>query len=388
MTTPDARVAPAALFDPLTLRGVTARNRIWVPALCQYSVTARDGVPTDWHLAHLGSFAMGGAGLVMAEATAVVPEGRISPHDTGIWNDEQAAGWRRVVDFVHAQGAVAGLQLAHAGRKASVYPEWGFAQKGSIPLDGPAAGPATDTADAAADAAPGRGWQTVSASELAFEGYRAPRALTLDELPGVVAAFAAAARRALDADFDLVELHAAHGYLLHQFLSPLSNIRTDAYGGSLENRARLLLEIVRAVRAEVGEQVPLLVRFSASDYAEGGWDAEQTATVASGAHEAGADFFDISSGGLISGVRIPLGPGYQVPFAEQVRETAQVAVSAVGLITEVAQAAAIVSSGQADAVMLGREMMRDPHFAMRAAHELGVELDYWPPQYLRARWTS
>jgi len=362
-----------SLFDPLTLRGVTARNRIWVPALCQYSVTARDGVPTDWHLAHLGSFAMGGAGLIMAEATAVVPEGRISPHDTGIWNAAQVAGWRRVVDFVHAQGAVVGLQLAHAGRKASVYPEWGFERKGSIPLDAP------DDVD------PGRGWQTVSASDLAFEGYRAPRALATDELPEVVAAFAAAARRALDACFDLVELHAAHGYLLHQFLSPLSNTRTDEYGGSLENRARLLLDIVRAVRAEVGEQVPLLVRFSASDYAEGGWDAAQTATVARWAHEAGADFFDISSGGLIAGVRIPLGPGYQVPFAEQVRESADVSVSAVGLITEVAQAAAIVESGQADAVMLGREMMRDPHFALRAAHELGVDLDYWPPQYLRAR---
>ena len=366
----------STIFDPITLRGVTARNRIWVPALCQYSVIDRDGVPTDWHLAHLGSFAIGGAGLVMAEATAVVPDGRISPHDTGIWNDEQVTGWRRVVDFLHAQGAVAGLQLAHAGRKASVYPEWGFDRKGSIPLDAPA------------DVDPGRGWETVSASALAFEGYRAPRALALEELPAVVAAFAAAARRAIDAGFDLVELHAAHGYLLHQFLSPLSNTRTDEYGGPLENRARLLLDIVRAVRAQLGEQVPLLVRFSASDYAEGGWDAAQTATVARWAHEAGADFFDISSGGLISGVRIPLGPGYQVPFAEQVRETADVAVSAVGLITEVVQAAAIVESGQADAVMLGREMMRDPHFPLRAAHELGVELDYWPRQYLRARWVS
>ena len=362
------------LFDPLDLRGLTVRNRIWVPSLCQYSVIKRDGVPTDWHLAHLGSFAMGGAGLVMAEATAVEPDGRISPHDTGIWNDSQAAAWSRVVDFVHSQGALAGLQLAHAGRKASVYPEWGAAEKGSIPLDAPA------------DVDPGRGWETVSASAIAFEGYRAPRALALDELPGLVAAFVAAARRAVDAGFDLVELHAAHGYLLHQFLSPLSNHREDAYGGTLENRARLLLDIVRAVRAELGDAVPVLVRFSASDYAEGGWDAEQTATVAGWARDAGADLFDISSGGLISGARIPLGPGYQVPFAEQVRQTADVAVSAVGLITEVAQAAGIVESGQADAVMLGREMMRDPHFPLRAAHELGVELDYWPPQYVRAKW--
>jgi 2,4-dienoyl-CoA reductase-like NADH-dependent reductase (Old Yellow Enzyme family) len=309
-----------SLFDPLTLRGVTARNRIWVPSLCQYSALARDGVPTDWHLVHLGSFAMGGAGLVMAEATAVVPEGRISPRDTGIWNDRQVAGWRRVVDFMHSQGALVGLQLAHAGRKASVYPEWGSPEKGSISLD------------ASADIDPGRGWETVSASDLAFTGYRAPRALALDELPEVVAAFVASARRAIDAGFDLIELHAAHGYLLHQFLSPLSNTRTDAYGGPLENRARLLLDIVRAVRAELGEAVPLLVRFSASDYAEGRWNAAQTATVAAWAHEAGADLFDISSGGLIAGVHIPLGPGYQVPFAEQVRDSADVAVSAVGLI--------------------------------------------------------
>ncbi|HEY4224246.1 MAG TPA: NADH:flavin oxidoreductase/NADH oxidase [Pseudolysinimonas sp.] len=374
MTSIDTPRRTATIFDPIQLRGVTVRNRVWVPALCQYSVIARDGVPTDWHLAHLGSFATGGAGLVMAEATAVTADGRISPHDTGIWNDDQVAAWRRVVDFVHARGARAGLQLAHAGRKASVYPEWGFEERGSIPLDAP------DDVD------PGRGWVTVSASELAFTGYRAPRALALDELPQVIAAFAAGARRAVHAGFDLVELHAAHGYLLHQFLSPLSNTRTDAYGGSLENRARLLLDVVRAVRAELGDDVPVLVRFSATDYADGGWDAEQTAVVAGWAHEAGADFFDISSGGLVSGVTIPLGPGYQVPFAEQVRETADVAVSAVGLITEVAQAAAIVSSGQADAVMLGREMMRDPHFVLRAAHELGVELDYWPPQYVRAKW--
>ncbi|CAN5323567.1 NADH:flavin oxidoreductase/NADH oxidase [soil metagenome] len=357
------------LFDPLVLRGVAARNRVWVPALCQYTVVAGDGVPTDWHLVHLGSFARGGAGLVMAEATAVTPDGRISPHDTGIWNDAQVAAWRRVTDFGHTQGAVMGLQLAHAGRKASVYPEWlepGPAPKGTMPADE-------------------GGWQSVSASDVAFEGYAAPRALTLAELPDLVAAFVAAARRALDAGFDLVELHAAHGYLLHQFLSPLSNRRHDAYGGSLENRARLLLEIVRAVRAEVGDAVPVLVRFSATDYADGGWDAEQTAVVAGWAQEAGADLFDISSGGLVSGVRIPLGPGYQVPFAEFVRATADVPVNAVGLITDAVQAQQIVESGQADAVMLGREAMRDPHVALRFAHELGVELDYWPPQYRRAR---
>lgn len=355
-----------ALFEPLALRGLTARNRIWVSPMCQYTVERRDGVPTDWHLVHLGSFARGGAGLVLAEATGVTPEGRISAHDTGIWNDEQVAAWRRVTDFVRAQGALVGLQLAHAGRKASVWPEWGFAERGTMPVaDG--------------------GWQTVSASDIPFPGYDAPRALRTDELPDVVAAFRAGARRALEAGFDLVEVHAAHGYLLHQFLSPLSNARTDAYGGSLENRARLLLEIVREVRAEVGDAVPVLVRFSATDYVDGGWDPEQTAIVAGWAQEAGADLFDISSGGLVSGVRIPVGPGYQVPLAEEVGARAALRVSTVGMITEPAQAAEIVDSGRADAVMLGREMLRDPHFALRASTELGVQLDYWPPQYLRAR---
>jgi 2,4-dienoyl-CoA reductase-like NADH-dependent reductase (Old Yellow Enzyme family) len=355
-----------SVFDSLDIRGVRVRNRLWVPAMCQYSVMERDGVPTDWHLVHLGSFARGGAGLIVAEATAVVPEGRISPRDTGIWNGQQVRAWRRVTDFVHTQGAAIGLQLAHAGRKASVWPAWGFDRHGTVPADE-------------------GGWHTVAPSAIAFEGYAPPRALATSEIPDVVAAFRAGARRALDAGFDLVELHAAHGYLLHQFLSPLSNTRTDAYGGSLDNRARLLLEIVRAVRSEVGDAVPVLVRFSATDYAEGGWDPEQTATVAGWAHEAGADLFDISSGGLLAGVRVPLGPGYQVPFAEHVRTAAHVPVNAVGLITEARQAQSIVESGQADAVMLGRETLRDPHFPLRAARELGVDIDYWPPQYLRAR---
>jgi 2,4-dienoyl-CoA reductase-like NADH-dependent reductase (Old Yellow Enzyme family) len=352
--------AGTSLFDPIDLRGVRVRNRVWVSPMCQYSVTERDGVPTDWHLVHLGSFARGGAGLVLAE-------GRISPHDTGIWSAEQVAAWRRVTDFAHGQGAVIGLQLAHAGRKASVYPEWGTGGlKGTLPeAEG--------------------GWQTVSASELAFGDYAAPRALTVDEIADVVGAFVGGARRALEAGFDLVEVHAAHGYLVHQFLSPLSNARTDDYGGSLENRARLLLEIVRGIRAVVGEEVPVLVRFSATDYVEGGWDEEQTATVAGWARDAGADLFDISSGGLVTGVHIPSGPGYQVPLAETVAAGAQVRVSAVGRITEPRQAAEIISSGQADAVMLAREMLRDPHFALRAARELGVDLDYWPPQYVRAR---
>lgn len=375
----------SSLFSPLTLRSLTLRNRLWVSPLCQYSATAADGVPTDWHLVHLGSFARGGAGMVMAEATAVVPEGRISPHDTGIWNDAQAHAWSRVVDFIHSQGAAAGIQLAHAGRKASIFPEWGALANG-------ATGSGTVPVELG-------GWQTVSASAIAFDGYAAPVALDETGIRDVVAAFADAARRSVDAGFDLVEIHAAHGYLLHQFLSPLSSTRDDQWGGSLENRARLLLDIVRAVRAEV--DVPILVRFSASDWVDDawleshgltdsgvtGWNEHDTATVAAWALDAGADLFDISSGGLVR-ARIETGPGYQVPFAETVRTEGGVLVNAVGLITGAAQAEAIVASGQADAVMMGREFMRDPHAPLRFARELGVEVDGvpvgTPPQYTRA----
>ncbi|AYF98739.1 NADH:flavin oxidoreductase/NADH oxidase [Protaetiibacter intestinalis] len=355
------------LFDPLTLRGTTFRNRLWVAPMCQYSVPARDGVPTDWHLVHLGSLARGGSGLVIAEATAVAPEGRISPEDTGLWNEAQEAAWSRIADFVRGQGAIPGIQLAHAGRKASTFSVWGDERDGSVPFDE-------------------GGWQTLAPSAIAFEGYAEPRALELAELPDVVRAFADAAVRAVRAGFGLVEVHAAHGYLLHQFLSPLSNRRDDAYGGPLEHRARLLLEVVRAVREAVGPELPVLVRFSATDWVEDGWDPEQTATVAAWAREAGADLFDISSGGLVAGARIPLGPGYQVHLAESVGEDAEVPVAAVGLITTPAQADAVIREGRADAVLLGRELLRDPHFPLRAAHELGVDLPYWPPQYLRARW--
>ncbi len=357
-----------ALFDPIDLRGVRMRNRLWVAPMCQYSVLERDGVPTSWHLVHLGSFAVGRAGLVFTEATAVSPEGRISPEDTGIWNDRQAEAWRPIVDFIHSEGAVAGIQLAHAGRKGSTYSVWGSELRGTVPAEE-------------------GGWPTVAPSAIAFDDFAVPHALEGAELAGIVADFVAAARRSIDVGFDVVEVHAAHGYLLHEFLSPLSNRREDEYGGSLENRARLLLEIVRAIRADLGDAVPILVRFSATDWADGGWDVEQTAIVAAWAADAGADFFDISSGGLVPHQRIESGPGYQVPFAEQVRRDAGVSVDAVGLITTPAQAAEIVESGRADAVMLGRELLRDPHFPLRAARELGVELDYWPPQYLRARWS-
>ena len=357
----------STLFSPITLRETTFRNRLWVAPMCQYSVSKRDGVPHDWHLMHLGSLAAGGAGLVISEATAVSPEGRISPQDTGIWNSEQREAWERIVTLIHAQGAAAGIQLGHAGRKASTYPAWGTDEHGSVP---PADG----------------GWDTVSASVIPFGRYSAPAALDASGIDRVVSDFVQASIRAVNAGFDVIELHAAHGYLLHQFLSPLSNTRDDEFGGSLENRARLLLRIVSEVRTAVGDKLPLFVRFSATDYTEGGWDADQTATVAGWAAEAGADFFDISTGGNIAQATIPLSPGYQVPFAQHVRESAGVATSAVGLITDAAQAAAIVASGQADVVMMGRELLRDPHFPLKAAHELGVELDYWPGQYLRARW--
>ncbi|GAA1943800.1 NADH:flavin oxidoreductase/NADH oxidase [Agromyces allii] len=354
-----------ALFTPLTIRALTIRNRVWVPPLCQYSVTARDGVPHDWHLVHLGSMAAGGAGLVIAEATAVSPEGRISDYDTGLWNDEQVVAWSRVTRFIRSQGAAAGIQLAHAGRKASVWPET-VGKRGSQPLDE-------------------GGWTTFSASAQAFHGLREPVALDEAGIRRVIADFRAAARRAIDAGFDLVEVHAAHGYLVHQFLSPLSNLRDDAWGGDLEGRARLLLEIVREVRAEIGEDVPVFVRFSATDWVDGGWDEAQTATVARWCQDAGADFFDVSTGGLVAHADIPVGPGYQAGHAEYVGEHGEVAVSAVGRITNAEHADELVASGAADAVMFGKAMMRDPHFALRAAHQLGAGSDMWPVQYLRAR---
>ena len=362
---PQAAPVTPALFTPITIRSLTIRNRVWVPPLCQYSVTSRDGVPHDWHLVHLGAMAAGGAGLVIAEATAVSPEGRISDHDTGLWNDEQAEAWSRITSFLHSQGAASGIQLAHAGRKASIWPE-PMRRPGSQPIDE-------------------GGWQTVSASAIAFDGYREPVALDEAGILQVVEDFRLAARRAVAAGFDLVEVHAAHGYLVHQFLSPLSNVRTDRWGGSLENRARLLLELVRAVRAEIGEGMPLFVRFSATDWTPGGWDEAQTATVARWAQDAGADFFDISTGGLVASADIPIGPGYQAHFAEYVGERSDAPVSAVGRITNARHADDLVAAGRADAIMFGKAMMRDPHFALRAAHELGADTSMWPLQYLRAR---
>lgn len=353
------------LFDPITLRSLTVRNRLWVAAMCQYSVVAEDGVPTDWHLVHLGSIAAGGPGLIVSEATAVTAEGRISPRDTGIWNDVQTQAWRRITDFVHTQGATIAMQLAHAGRKASSAPTFDY--------DGPPSVPAERG-----------GWVTVAPTTEPFPGHEAPRAMTEADIADVVAAFGAGARRAMDAGFDAVEVHAAHGYLLHQFLSPLVNDRTDVYGGSAENRARIVVEVVRAVRDAVGPEVPVLVRLSATDWLDGGVSEESTAQVAAWAHDAGADFFDISTGGLMP-APIAMGPGYQVPFARFVRDAVQVPVGAVGLITTAHEAEAILDAGDADVVLMGREWLRDPHLGLRAATELGADIDYWPKQYLRAK---
>jgi 2,4-dienoyl-CoA reductase-like NADH-dependent reductase (Old Yellow Enzyme family) len=352
------------LFQPLDLDGAAARNRLWVSPMCQYS--AEDGMPNDWHHVHLAQFASGGAGVVIAEASAVTPEGRITPEDTGLWNDAQRDAWAPIVGAIHARGALAGVQLAHAGRKASTHRPFAPARGSVAPADG--------------------GWTTVAPSALAYEGYAEPVALDDAGIEALVTAFADAARRADAAGFDLLEIHAAHGYLLHQFLSPLSNRRTDAYGGSLENRARLLLRVVEAVREAAPARV-IAVRFSATDWADGGWTVDETATVAGWAGDRGARVIDISTGGLVAHQRITTGPGYQVPFAATVRERTGLLVTAVGEITDGPQAESILQDGLADAVMAGREWLRDPHFALRAADELGdaEAATLWPPQYLRAR---
>jgi 2,4-dienoyl-CoA reductase-like NADH-dependent reductase (Old Yellow Enzyme family) len=351
------------LFSPVQLRSTTIRNRVWVAPMCQYS--AVDGVPNDWHLVHLGSFARGGAGLVLTEATGVSPEGRISPADTGIWNDEQVAAWTRIVEFVHGQGATAGMQLGHAGRKGST----------RAPFDGRGTVPADEG-----------GWPTVGPSAIAFPGLAEPRELTPADIDQVVADFAAGATRALRAGFDVLEIHAAHGYLLHQFLSPLSNRREDDYGGSFDNRVRLLLRVVESVREAVPADTPLLVRISATDWAEGGWTGDDSVALARLLHEAGVDLVDVSTGGNVL-ADIPVEPGYQVPFAARIREEAGVPTGTVGLITEPKQAEEIVADGQADVVLLARALLRDPHWVLRAAHELGVPVGEgveWPKQYLRA----
>ncbi|MEV7798327.1 NADH:flavin oxidoreductase/NADH oxidase [Microbacterium foliorum] len=351
------------LFSPLSIRSVAFRNRLWVSPMCMYS--AVDGVVQEWHHTHLAQFASGGAGLIVAEATAVVPEGRISPRDAGLWNDEQRDAWVPVVEAIHARGAAAGIQLAHAGRKASTWWPWAD-ERGSVPESQ-------------------GGWTTTAPSAIPFEGFADPAALDRDGIDAVVEGFATATRRALDAGFDVLEVHGAHGYLLHQFLSPLSNLRDDEYGGSLENRARLLLRVVDVIREVAGDGVPAFVRISATDHAEGGFTPDEAATVSAWATEHGADLIDVSSGGLVTHQQISVFPGYQVPLAETVRQGGRIPVTAVGLITAAEQAERVLADGAADAIFAGREWLRDPHFALRAAHDLGAEIS-WPPQYERARW--
>ena len=352
------------LFTPITVRSVKAKNRIWVAPMCMYSCEAKDGVVGDFHLVHYGERALGGAGLIIVEATAVRPDGRITPWCAGIWNQQQVDAWKPVTAFMKANGSVPAIQLAHAGRKASTHRDG----TGSIAISN-------------------GGWETVSSTSEAFSGYNAPRALETTELRAIVDAFATAAKNSVEAGFEALEIHAAHGYLVHQFLSPITNQRTDEYGGSLENRARLLLEIVIAIRAAVSDDIPLFIRFSATDYREDGWTVEQTATVAKWCADAGADLFDISSGGLIIGVQIPTGPAYQLPLSETIATTVDEPVTVVGQITEARQASDILERGAVEVIMVGRAVLRDPHWPLRVAAELGVEVD-WPRQYLRGKFPT
>jgi 2,4-dienoyl-CoA reductase-like NADH-dependent reductase (Old Yellow Enzyme family) len=351
----------AHLFDPIAFRSLTLANRIVVSPMCQYSCV--DGFASDWHLVHLGSRSVGGAGLVFTEATAVSPEGRISPADLGLWDDAHVDGLSRIARFVREQGSAAGIQLAHAGRKGSTTPPW-QGIKGIAPDAG--------------------GWTPVAPTVAPFSASAAaPRALDAAEIPGVVDAFRASAERAVAAGFQVVEIHAAHGYLIQEFLSPLVNTRTDAYGGSFDGRIRLCIEVASTVRAVWPDALPVFVRISSTDWKAGGWDIEQSVALARRLRDVGVDLIDCSAGGAVPDVTIPIGPGYQVPFAERVRRDAGVATGAVGLITDPHQADAIVRGGQADCVFLAREMLRDPYWPLHAARALGHDFS-WPLQYLRA----
>lgn len=351
----------AHLFEALQLRDVILPNRIGLPPMCQYS--ARDGVAADWHWLHYGSRAVGGAGLLIVEATAVTPVGRISPGDLGLWEDAQIEPLARIARVIAEHGAVPAVQLAHAGRKGGIGLGW-EAQRSLTPAEG--------------------GWTTLAPSALSFgEGYATPQALDLAGIRSVVAQFVAAAQRAHAAGFHSIEIHAAHGYLLHQFLSPLSNQRSDEWGGSFENRTRLVREVVTAVRSVWPERLPLLIRLSATDWVEGGWDVEQTVELCRLLKPLGVDLVDVSSGGLLPTAVIPAGPGFQTDFAARVRREAGLPTAAVGLITDPAQADHIVRSGQADVVLLGRELLRHPYWPLQAAAALGQKTA-WPKQYLRA----
>jgi 2,4-dienoyl-CoA reductase-like NADH-dependent reductase (Old Yellow Enzyme family) len=350
------------LLTPLTIKSVTLRNRIVISPMCQYS--AKDGFASDWHLVHLGSRAAGGAGLIIQEATAVSPEGRISPEDLGLWKDEQMDKLKNIVSFAHSQGSMTGIQLAHAGRKASHASPWKGGKQLSV-LDG--------------------GWQAVAPSAIPFmDGAHAPASLTDEGIRKLIADFKKATVRAAEIDYDVLEIHAAHGYLIHEFLSPLTNHRNDTYGGSFENRIRLLLEIVKGVQENWPEHKPLFVRISASDWAEGGWNIDDSVRLAKILKQNGVDVIDCSSGGAVRQQNIPLSPGYQVPFAERIKKEAGVITAAVGLITTASQAEEILSAEKADLILIARESLRNPYFPLQAARQLGDDIA-WPSQYLRAK---
>jgi 2,4-dienoyl-CoA reductase-like NADH-dependent reductase (Old Yellow Enzyme family) len=350
------------LFSPLNIRGISLKNRIAVSPMCQYSCI--DGMVSDWHLVHLGSRAIGGAALVLTEAAAVAPEGRISPDDAGIWNDAHAEPFKRITDFISSVNTVPGIQLAHAGRKASTYAP-GKGEGEVTPENG--------------------GWQTLAPSAIRFsETYPLPKEMTKNDIHCVAEQFRKAAERSLRVGFKLIEVHAAHGYLLHEFLSPLSNKRNDEYGGSLENRIRLTLDVLAAIRSVVPESFPVIVRISSTDWVEGGWDIEQSVQLARKLKDAGADLIDTSSGGNISNARIPVGPGYQVPLAEKIKRESGIMTGAVGLITSPEQAEQIIAAGQADIVLLARELVRHPYWPLAAARQLKADIE-WPRQYVRAK---
>jgi 2,4-dienoyl-CoA reductase-like NADH-dependent reductase (Old Yellow Enzyme family) len=351
------------LFSSIKIRDIELKNRVVVSPMCQYSSIG--GMPNDWHLVHLGSRAVGGAGLLITEATAVSPEGRISPDDVGIWNNEQSTAYERIISFIKSQNAIPGIQLAHAGRKASTYAPWKANGKVNIQNGG---------------------WQTLAPSAIAFgDNYPDPKEIDEKDIELVIDQFQQAAKRSINAGFEVIELHMAHGYLIHEFLSPISNHRRDQYGGSLENRCRLAIEVAKAVRESIPDGTPLFVRISATDWVEGSWDIEQSIQLAKWLKNVGVDLIDCSSGGNVAKAQIPAKPGYQIPFAQRNKKEASILTGGVGLITTAEQAEQIIKTEQADLVLLAREMLRDPYWALHAAKKLKVDLDDFPKQYLRAR---
>ena len=350
------------LFTPILIRSINLKNRIAVSPMCQYS--SEDGLPTDWHFVHLGSRAVGGAALIIMEATAVSPEGRISPDDAGIWSDKHAEAYKRITAFIKSQNSIPAIQLAHAGRKASTFSPW--KGKGAVnEKEG--------------------GWQTIAPSPISFaDNYPLPKEMSKQDIQQVLDQFKLAAERSIEAGFQLIELHMAHGYLVHEFLSPLSNFRKDKYGGSLENRCRLAIEIARNVRKVIPEEMPLFIRISSTDWVENGWDIKQSVKLAEWLKEAGVDLIDCSSGGNVANAEIPLGPGYQIPFSEEIRKKINILTAGVGLITSPEQAEDIIRTGQADLVILAREMLRNPYWPLYTAEKLKADIE-WPKQYLRAK---